>query len=246
MELTNKVALVTGGARGIGEAIVRRFVAGGYSVLIGDVDEAGAKALAEELSAQGHRVVGTRLDVTSPDDAKAFVNFAISEFDRVDVLVNNAGITRDALIVRMKDEDWDRVLDINLKGVFNCIRAVARPMSKARSGRIVNIASIVGLIGNMGQANYSASKAGVIGLTKTCAREFSRWGVTVNAVAPGFIKTKMTDSLPDEVKAKMLQNIPLGDFGEPEDVAEAIFFFASDAARYITGQVLNIDGGMVM
>lgn len=246
MEVINKVALVTGGARGIGEAIVRRFVKGGFSVVIGDVDEAGAQGLANELVAAGFQAKGLRLDVTSPDEVKAFVDLALREFGRVDVLVNNAGITRDSLVLRMKDEDWDRVLNINLKGTFNCTRAVAHPMLKARSGRIINIASVVGLIGNIGQANYSASKAGVIGLTKTCAREFASRGITVNAVAPGFIRTRMTESLPEEVKVRLQKEIPLGVLGEPEDVAEAVFFLASDAARYITGQVINVDGGMVM
>ncbi len=246
MENVNKVALVTGGARGIGEAIVRRLIKGGFSVLIGDIDEVGAVELADELVAEGFQVKGTKLDVTDTESVKAFVDLALTEFGKIDVLANNAGITRDSLILRMKDEDWERVLNINLKGVFNCTRAVAYHMLRARSGRIVNIASVVGQIGNAGQANYSASKAGVIGLTKTCAREFASRGITVNAVAPGFIRTKMTNSLPDEIRTKLQQTIPLGFFGEPEDVAEAVYFLSSDAARYVTGHILNVDGGMAM
>jgi 3-oxoacyl-[acyl-carrier protein] reductase len=246
MSLEGKVALVTGGSRGIGRCISEKLGSLGAELAIFDVlDEVGA--VAEEIAAAaGTRAVGYRVDVTAADQVDRAVARVVEEFGRLDVLVNNAGITRDGLIMRMKDGDWDAVLAVNLKGPFLCTRAASRPMLKQRSGRIVNIASVVGLMGNAGQANYSASKAGLIGLTKTCAREFGSRGVTVNAVAPGYIRTAMTDKLGEEQRETMLRNVPLGRLGEVADVAAAVAFLASDEAGYVTGQVLTVDGGMVM
>jgi len=245
--MKGKTAVITGGARGIGEAIARRLAASGVNLVLWDVAADGAAATAAKLAGEfGVKGVGAGVDVTDGEAVEAAVKAARDQFGEIDILVNNAGITRDNLLIRMKDEDWDLVLKINLKGVFLCTKAVGRFMCKARSGAIVNIASVVGLMGNPGQANYSASKAGVIGLTKTSAKEFSGRGVRVNAVAPGYIKTAMTDKLSEEVRQQMLNVIPLGDFGTAEDVAEAVGFLASPAAKYVTGQVLTVDGGMVM
>ncbi len=246
MSLKGKVALVTGGARGIGREIAERLGAAGADLAIFDVLEDVAGAAGEMAKALGVKVAGYRVNVTDSAEVDAAVGSVVKDLGRLDVLVNNAGITRDGLIMRMKDEDWDAVLAVNLKGAFLCTRAASRPMLKQRSGRVVNIASVVGLMGNAGQANYSASKAGLIGLTKTCAKEFGSRGVTVNAVAPGYIRTAMTDKLTEEQREKMLSLVPLGRLGEVADVAAAVAFLASDDAAYVTGQVLTVDGGMVM
>ena len=245
--MRGKNAVVTGGARGIGEAIARVMAKMGANIIIWDVLEDQAKATAEAIAKDhGVKAAGYSVDVTNGDSVDAAVEQAVKEFGGIDILVNNAGITRDGLIIRMKEEDWDKVLNINLKGVWQCTKSVGKVMLKARKGSIVNIASVVGVMGNAGQANYSASKAGVIGLTKTSAKEFASRGVRVNAVAPGYIRTAMTDKLTDEQRERMQALIPLGELGTPDDVADAVAFLASSAARYITGQTINVCGGMVM
>ena len=245
--MRGKNAVVTGGARGIGEAIAVVMAKMGANIIIWDVLEDQAKATADKIAKEhGVKTIGMAVDVTKGDSVDAAVDAAVKEFGGIDILVNNAGITRDGLIIRMKEEDWDQVLAINLKGVWQCTKSVGKVMLKARKGAIVNIASVVGVMGNAGQANYSASKAGVIGLTKTSAKEFAPRGVRVNAVAPGYIRTAMTDKLTDEQRQRMQDLIPLGELGTPEDVADAVAFLASTAARYITGQAINVCGGMVM
>lgn len=240
-------AVITGGARGIGEAIAKALAKMGANIIIWDVLEDQAKATADALAKEfGVKTGGYSVNVTNGESVEAAAEAAAKDFGSIDVLVNNAGITRDGLLIRMKEEDWDAVLAINLKGVWQCTKSVGRIMLKARKGAIVNIASVVGVMGNAGQANYSASKAGVIGLTKTSAKEFASRGIRVNAVAPGFIRTAMTDKLTEDQRAKMAALIPLGSLGTPEDVADAVAFLASDASRYITGQVVNVCGGMVM
>jgi 3-oxoacyl-[acyl-carrier protein] reductase len=247
MDLKGKVALITGGAQGIGLSIARELAKHGADLALADVNLEKAQASAETLAKEtGVQVLALKMDVSSSADAEEGVKKTVDKYSRLDILVNNAGITRDGLIMRMNDSDWDLVIAINLKGTFNCTKAVTRIMLKQRSGRIVNIASVVGLMGNAGQANYSASKAGVIGLTKTTAKELASRGITVNAVAPGFIKTAMTDALSEEARQNLQKLIPLARLGEPEDVARAVAFLASDEAAYITGQVLTVDGGMVM
>jgi 3-oxoacyl-[acyl-carrier protein] reductase len=246
MDFKDQVALVTGGARGIGKEICQRLHAQGAQVAVCDVNLEGAQALAAEFSRSGPQARAYACDVSDPKGAETCVEQVLKDFGRIDVLVNNAGITRDGLLLRMTDDQWRKVLEVNLSGTFHMTRAVARPMLKARTGAIVNIASVVGVIGNAGQANYSASKAGVIGLTMTAAREFASRGVRVNAVAPGFIDTDMTAALSVEQKAKLTENLPLGRLGTPADVARAVCFLASGDASYITGQVLNVCGGMVM
>lgn len=245
--MRGKTAIITGGARGIGEAIATVLARMGANIIIWDVLADQAKETAEKL-AKDHNVktAGFAVDVTKSDSVDAATASAAKEFGAIDILINNAGITRDGLIIRMKEEDWDKVIAINLKGVWQCTKSVGKVMLKARKGSIVNIASVVGVMGNAGQANYSASKAGVIGLTKTSAKEFAPRGVRVNAVAPGYIRTAMTDKLNDEQRAKMQALIPLGELGTPQDVADAVAFLASEAARYITGQTINVCGGMVM
>lgn len=245
--MKGKTTIITGGARGIGEAIARKLASLGSNVELWDVMADAARSTAEKIAGEfGVKAEGVAVDVTDGAAVDAAVDAARGRWGEIDVFVNNAGITRDSLMLRMKEEDWDLVLKINLKGVFLCTKAVARYMCKARKGAIVNIASVVGVMGNAGQANYSASKAGVIGLTKTGAKEFASRGVRVNAVAPGYIRTAMTDKLSPEVQEQMQALIPLGSFGTAEDVAEAVAFLAGDAARYVTGQVLLVDGGMVM
>ncbi len=243
----NKTAIITGGARGIGEAIARKLAAAGANIVIWDVMEDVAVETATKLGDEfGVKTRGLGVNVTSSEAVDEATKAILKEFGNIDLLVNDAGITRDNIILRMKEEDWDLVLNINLKGAFLCTKAIGRYMLKARYGRIVNIASVIGLMGNAGQANYGASKAGLIGLTKTSAKEFASRGVTVNAVAPGYIRTAMTDALKDEVKEEMLKLVPLRKLGEPEDVASCVGFLLSDSAKYVTGQVLTVDGGMVM
>ena len=246
MELTGQVAVITGGARGIGFEIARVFASEGADIALFDVQEAQLAQAAGQLEAMGRRAAGFVVDVTNASVVDDAVGKVLDKLGRIDILVNNAGITHDGLVVRMDESQWDRVLNINLKGTFLCTRAVAKVMLKARSGRIVSIASIVGLIGNPGQANYAASKAGIIGLTKSVAKELASRGVTCNAIAPGFIKTEMTEALPEQAKQRLLEAIPMGALGEPMDVAQAALFLVSDAARYITGHVLVVDGGLAM
>ncbi len=241
MMLDGKVGLITGGASGIGAAIAKKFVTNGAKVIIVDVDEVSGKATAQELGLHFYP-----LDIGDESAVNATVEKITNEFARIDILVNNAGITNDKLLLRMTKEDWERVININLTGTFLVTRAVVKYMMKHRFGRIINIASVIGLIGNAGQANYAASKAGIIGFTKSCAKEFASRNITVNAIAPGFIETRMTEKLPEEVKQAYFKLIPLGRFGKPEDVANLALFLASDQADYITGQVIAIDGGMVM
>ena len=247
MLLDGKTALVTGASRGIGRAIALCLAAEGARVAI---NYAGNVKAAEEVKAAIEAAGGTAIlcqaDIADSSAVEAMVANVVKEFGTIDILVNNAGITRDALLMRMKDEDFAKVLDTNLKGVFYCTKAVSKLMMKKRSGRIVNMASVVGLVGNAGQTNYAAAKAGVIGFSKSAAKELASRGITVNIVAPGFIGTDMTAGLPESVKEKMLTDIPLGRMGEAEDVANAVLFLASDQASYITGQVVNVDGGMVM
>jgi len=246
MHLKGKTALVTGGAQGIGRAIAFNLARSGADVAVSDINLDMAKKTAGELSALGVKSVAIGGNVADSGAAKKMVDEAAEGLGGLFILVNNAGITRDNLIMRMKDEDWDLVLDVNLKGSFNCAKAALRHMSKARAGRIINIASVVGAMGNAGQANYVASKAGLIGLTKTIAREYSSRNITANAVAPGFIDTAMTQALPEKVREELMGQIPLGRLGTAEDVAGAVAFLASDYASYITGVVLHVNGGMYM
>jgi 3-oxoacyl-[acyl-carrier protein] reductase len=243
-ELTGKVAIVTGSARGIGRAIVLALADRGADVVVTDVLEDETRATAAAVVARGRRALAIRCNVASREEVESLVQRTVQELGRVDILVNNAGITQDGLLVRMSEEQWDRVLDINLKGTFLASQAVARVMMKARSGRIVNVASIVGLTGNAGQVNYSASKAGVIALTKTLAKELGSRNILVNAVAPGFIETEMTRRLPEAARKAFLDNIPLKRPGLPEDVAKAVCFLCSPGADYISGHCMTVDGGL--
>jgi len=247
MDFEGKVAIITGGRRGIGRAIAENLARLGASVVIADRDLVEAQCTAGEIAGiHRHPAIGLMLDVADSASVAQMVEAVLAQLGRVDILVNNAGVTRDTLIMRMEESDWDAVLDVNLKGAWNCCRAVVRTMMKQRYGRIVNISSVSGLAGQAGQTNYSASKAGLIGLTKALAREVASRGITVNAVAPGFIPTALTNDLPQELKDSMMKLIPLGRWGKPEEVAAAVTFFASDEAAYITGQVLSVDGGMMM
>lgn len=246
-DTVERVAIVTGAVRGIGRAIAHQLANDGFAVVVNYRGDAQvATDLCAELGASGGRTLAVRADITSADDVAGLIEQTINTFGRLDALINNAGITRDTLLMRMSEEDWDAVLETNLKGAFLCSKAAIRPMMRQRSGSIVNLTSVVGLIGNAGQTNYSAAKAGLIGFTKSLAREVGSRGVTVNAVAPGFIETRLTDVLSDDVKNAMLERTPLGRFGTPEDVANAVGFLVSPAARYITGTVLSVDGGMAM
>ncbi|HHY74592.1 MAG TPA: 3-oxoacyl-[acyl-carrier-protein] reductase [Bacillus bacterium] len=245
--LTGKAALVTGASRGIGREIALHLAASGAKVAVNySGSEAKAKEVVEEIKANGGEAFAIQADIANADSVDAMVKEVITQFGSLDILVNNAGITRDNLLMRMKEEEWDAVINTNLKGVFLCTKAVTRQMMKQRKGRIINISSIVGVCGNPGQANYVAAKAGVIGLTKTTAKELSSRNITVNAVAPGFITTDMTDELPEDVKNEMLKQIPLARFGKPADIANIVRFLASDESGYITGQTIHVDGGMVM
>lgn len=245
---TSRVVVITGGSRGIGRAVAMRFAEEKPRIVIVhyDPDMAASEETLKLLAEKGIVAESHRLDVSLKEDVDAFFKELLSRNHRVDVLVNNAGIARDALLMRMSEEDWDGVIRVNLKSVFNCTQAVIRTMVKQRFGRVVNISSVTGQIGNAGQANYAASKAGIVGFTKTLAREVAGRAVTVNAVAPGFIRTDMTEGLPDKVKESFLQQIPMGRAGEPEDVAEAVYWLCSDAAAYITGQVIHVNGGLYM
>ncbi|HHT63984.1 MAG: 3-oxoacyl-[acyl-carrier-protein] reductase [Bacillota bacterium] len=250
MGLVDRVALVTGGSRGIGKAIAWELVGQGCQVGVNYIDFDQNKEQAEELVAEiiqsGGKAFAVKGNVADPSEADAMVHQVVNHFGRIDILVNNAGITRDTLLVRMKEEDWDAVIDVNLKGTFNCCKSAVKFMIKQKYGKIVNIASVVGLMGNVGQVNYGASKAGIIGLTKSLARELAGRNINVNAVAPGFIETKMTESLPESARENLVRQIPLQRLGKPEDVAHLVGFLVSDKAAYITGQTIPVDGGMVM
>jgi len=246
MNLKDKVAVVTGGNRGIGKAIALLLAQRGASVAICGTNEATLKETTEEMKRLGGQAIGLKVDVSKAPEVEAFGKAVTDQFGKVDILVNNAGITKDNLLIRMSEQEWDDVLDINLKSTFLMTKAFVRSMMKARQGRIINITSIIGVRGNAGQANYAASKAGIIGLTKTTAREFASRNITCNAIAPGFIQTDMTHALGDKAKEELLQQIPLGFLGETVDIANTVLFFASDEARYITGQVICVDGGMVI
>ena len=246
MQLANQVAVITGGARGIGREIALLFANEGADIALFDVNEQALAQTVQEIQALGRRAEGLMVDVTNAKIVEEAISKVLDKLGKLDILVNNAGITQDGLLVRMDEAQWDRVLTINLKGTFLCTRAAGKIMLKARRGRIVSIASIIGIIGNAGQANYAASKAGIIGLTKSVARELGSRGVTCNAIAPGFIKTDMTEKLPDEVKQRLLGQIPMAELGEAKDVAQAALFLVSDSARYITGHVLVVDGGLAM
>jgi 3-oxoacyl-[acyl-carrier protein] reductase len=245
MELSDRVAIITGSGRGIGKTIAVKLAEMGADIVINDIGEQTAvDAVSDEIKALGRRSIAVIADISTAEGAKKLVDSAIAGLGKVDIMVNNAGITRDTLIMRMSDDDWDKVIAVNLRSVFLCTRAVVRPMTQQRWGRIINMASVVGIAGNAGQANYAASKAGIIGLTKTVAKEVASRNVTVNAIAPGFIETAMTKELRESWVAEIKKRIPMGTVGQPEDVADAVAFLASERARYITGHVLNVDGGL--
>jgi 3-oxoacyl-[acyl-carrier protein] reductase len=248
MDLSNKVAIVTGSARGIGRAIALKLAEVGANIVVNDITAAAdsLEGVASEIRALNRQALVVTGDVSSSEDVARLVEKAAGTFGRIDILVNNAGVARDQLIMRMSDEDWDTVLNIDLKSAFLCTRAVLRHMLRQRWGRIISISSVVGIMGNAGQANYASAKAGIIGLTRSVAKEVGSRGITANAIAPGFIETKMTEQLDEKQKQALLQHIPLGVIGTPRDVAEAVAFLASEEARYITGQVLNVDGGMAL
>lgn len=247
IRLKDKVAIITGSAGGIGYVTAELFAAEGAKVVVVDVNaEASLKAAATLAAGDASKTLGMACDVTKMDQCEAVVKAAMEKFGKIDILVNNAGITKDNLLMRMSEGDWDLVMNVNLKGAFNFIKAVIRPMMKAHYGKIVNIASVIGQEGNAGQANYSASKGGLISLTKSVAREFASRSITANAVAPGFIKTRMTDVIPEDIKAKLIEKILLGRMGDPADVARAVLFLSSDESAYITGHVMNVNGGGYM
>jgi len=248
MDDSGRVVVITGGSKGIGRAVAFKFAEEKAKLILlhFDSDESASGETLNGLIKQGVEAESHRLNVSSYPDVEALFKDVLSRFGRVDALINNAGIVRDSLLIRMSEDDWDAVMNVNLKGVFNCTRAVLRSMIKQRKGRVVNISSVAGQIGNFGQANYSASKAGIMGFTKTVAREVGSRGITVNAVAPGYIDTEMTASLPDKVKDSFIQQVPLRRVGTPEDVAEAVYWLCSDASSYITGQTIHVNGGMFM
>lgn len=246
MIFENKVALITGGGRGIGREITSLFANEGADIAVCDVNKEALEDTKKEVESLGRKCLVFEADVTRTEQIDEMVSKILDNFTKVDILINNAGITRDGLLVRMNEKDWDMVLDINLKGVFNCTKAVVKPMMKQRWGRIVNIASIIGIIGNAGQANYAASKGGIIAFTKSIAKELASRNINVNAIAPGFIQTEMTKKLPENYKEDMLKMIPLNRLGDAKDVAKAALFLASESANYITGHVIQVDGGMVM
>ncbi len=247
MILKDKVAVITGAGQGIGLAIAEKLASNGADIVIVDMNlEKAEEAASSIASTTGRKSLVLKANVASMGKAEEMIAASVNEMGGVHILVNNAGITKDALLMRMKEEDWDAVLDVNLKGVFNCTKAAVKFMSKQRYGRVVNIASIVGQMGNAGQANYAASKAGVIGFTKTVARELAKRNVTCNAIAPGFIETAMTQALSEQVRKELAGQIPMGQLGTPDDIAESVLFLVSDSARYITGQVLGVNGGMYM
>ncbi|MFQ5677775.1 MAG: 3-oxoacyl-[acyl-carrier-protein] reductase [bacterium] len=246
MSLQNKIAVVTGGSRGIGKGIALRLASEGATVVVTATTEAGANRTVGEIEQTGGKSFGLATNVADFEDCENLVKTVVEKFSGIDILVNNAGVTQDNLLVRMKQEEWDRVLDVNLKGAFNCIRAATKTMMKQRHGKIVNVTSVVGITGNAGQVNYAASKAGLIGLTKSVAKELAPRNIQVNAVAPGYIETDMTKDLSDEVKQSLISTIPLGRIGATDDVAAVVAFLASADSDYITGQVITVDGGMVM
>ena len=245
MSLKDQVTVITGGAMGIGKAIALKLAQEGSDIVIGDVNQEAMQEAILEIEKTGRRVLAQKVDVTNLADVQSFFQKALDKFGKINILINNAGITRDGLLVRMSEADWDAVLNVNLKGAFNCTKVVAKSMMKQRRGKIVNIASIIGIIGNAGQANYAASKGGVIAFTKSIAKELASRNINVNAIAPGFIKTQMTDKLSDDVKNAIMKQVPLGKWGTPEDVANVALFLVSEISSYITGQVVQVDGGMV-
>ncbi|PIP68240.1 MAG: beta-ketoacyl-ACP reductase [Candidatus Omnitrophica bacterium CG_4_9_14_0_2_um_filter_42_8] len=244
--LEGRVSLITGGARGIGKEIAMLFARNGSDIAICDVNLEEAEKTAQEIRDLGRESLAFKADVTDSSQVQAMVDKILDKFNKVDILINNAGITKDNLLLRMSEDEWDKVIAVNLKGTFVCTKLVSKVMLKQRFGKIVNLASIIGIMGNAGQANYAASKAGIIGLTKSVAKELASRNICVNAIAPGFIKTDMTARLPEEVQKKMLSVIPLGRFGEAKDVADLALFLSSESSSYITGQVMQVDGGMVM
>jgi 3-oxoacyl-[acyl-carrier protein] reductase len=246
MMLKDKIALVTGAARGIGEAIAKNFAEQGCNVVVSDIDLEGVQRVASDIESMGRSALAVKSDISDAKQAEELVSLTIKHFNRIDILVNNAGITRDNLLMRMNEQEWDSVISVNLKGSFNCIKAVTRPMMKQRRGRIINLSSVVGVMGNAGQVNYAASKAGVIGLTKSVAKELAQRNILVNAIAPGYIETEMTKKLPASAHEIFMANIPMKRAGTPEEVANICLFLASDLANYTTGQVIHVDGGMVM
>jgi len=246
MDLKGKTAIVTGAAQGIGKVIALGLAKCGADIAVSDINEDSLSSAVKEIEALGRKAIAVKMDVSSLKDCEDMVKKTIDAFGKVDILINNAGITRDTVLLRMKEEQWDQVIQVNLKGTFNCTKAVIRSMFKQKSGKIINISSVTGAMGNAGQANYSASKAAVMGFTKSIAREYAHCGITVNAVAPGFIKTAMTDAIPEKDRDAMISIIPAKRLGLPEDVADTVCFLASDMANYITGQVIHINGGMYM
>lgn len=247
MMLEHKVAMVTGASRGIGREVALELARSGANVVVNySGSEEAANIVVSEIEKLGRKAIAFKANVASLSEVEAMFKETINHFGKIDILVNNAGITRDNLMMRMKEEEWDAVINTNLKGVYNCMKAATRPMMKQKGGKIVNISSVVGILGNPGQVNYVAAKAGVIGMTKTVAKELASKGITVNAVAPGFIKTDMTDELNENIKESLLTQIPLKEFGDPEDIAKTVRFLVSEDAKYITGQTLSVDGGMAM
>jgi 3-oxoacyl-[acyl-carrier protein] reductase len=247
LSLKDKVALVTGASRGIGRAIATTLAASGATVVVNyKGNQAAAEEVVRQIEANEGQALAIQADIGQAEEVERLFKAVVERFGKIDILVNNAGITRDTLLLRMKEEDFDAVLDTNLRGVYLCTKAALRPMTKARGGRIINITSVVGIMGNAGQANYAAAKAGIIGFTKSVAREMASRGITVNAVAPGYIETELTGVLNDQIRQAIIENVPLGRMGTPQDVANVVCFLASDAAAYITGQTLTVDGGMVM